>query len=158
MLQQRPTSYWRNISPVGAIGDFIAVFRQAGGNRLRFALLAIVCSATVFSLIVFEEARIEPRPPEIIYINSWRANRSDAEIRASNLVNQRKKEREAAEQAKRDEEVKHIYKVIGRASGMDVDAIEAKAKADEAAEAKAAAAKSAALYPATSAASAPPAQ
>ena len=138
MVFQRHKSYWRNISPTGAIGDFIAVVRLAGHNRWRIALLALASTATVFSLIVWEEARIEPRPPEIIYINSWRPDRTTAEIRASNLVNERKKEREAAEQAARDAEVRHIYKVIGRASGMDVDAIEAKAKAEDAASAKAA--------------------
>lgn len=138
MVIQRHKSYWRNINPTGAIGDFVTVFRQARGYRWRFALLAVVCTAMVFSLIVFEEARIEPRPPEIIYINSWRPGRSDAEIHASNLVNQQRKEREAAEQAVRDQQVKDIYKALGRVSGMDVDAIEAKAKADAAAEARAA--------------------
>ena len=144
MVAQRPKSYWRNINPTGAIGDFIAVFRQAGSNRWRFALLALASTGAAFSLIIWEEARIQPRPPEIIYINSWRPGRSDAEIRASNIANQKKKEREEAEQAERDAEVRHIYKVLGRASGMDVDAIEAKAKADAAAEAKAAEAKAAA--------------
>jgi hypothetical protein len=38
------------------------------------------------------------------------------------------------EQAKREEEVREIYKKIGRYSGMDVDAIDARAKADKAAE------------------------
>ena len=40
--------------------------------------------------------------------------------------------------------MKNIYKAIGRASGMDVDAIERKAKAEAAASAKVAAAKDAA--------------
>ena len=40
----------------------------------------------------------------------------------------------SAEQARREEEVRKIYKTIGRASGMDVDAIEKKAMAERAAE------------------------
>ena len=39
-----------------------------------------------------------------------------------------------------------IYKSIGRASGMDVDAIDAKARADDAAQAAASAAREAKLY------------
>ena len=35
----------------------------------------------------------------------------------------------------RDEEVRQMYRTIGRASGMDVDAIERKAQADRAADA-----------------------
>jgi len=130
---------WRNINPAGAIGDFIAVWRSAGRMRWRFMLMAIAVSATLFSLIVFEEQRIEPRPPEIIYITSWHANRSEAEILASNAANQVRQKRLAAEQAERDLKVKNIYKAIGRASGMDVDAIERQAKAEEAASAAAAA-------------------
>lgn len=130
---------WKNINPTGAIADFIAVWRSAGRMRWRFALLAIVVSGTLFSLITREEERIEPRPPEVIYITSWRADRGEAEILASNAANQRRQKQLAAEQARRDELVKNIYKEIGRASGMDVDAIERQAKADDAASAAAAA-------------------
>jgi len=137
-------SIWRNINPAGAIGDFIAVWRSAGRMRWRFMLLAIMASGTLFSLIVSEEERIEPRPPEIFYITSWHANRSEAEILASNAANQVRQKRLAAEQAQRDLEVKNIYKAIGRASGMDVDAIDRQAQADQAASAAAAAAKNAA--------------
>jgi hypothetical protein len=140
-------SIWRNINPTGAIGDFIAVWRGAGRMRWRFALLALAASGTVLSLIVREEARIEPRPPHIDYITSWRADRSEAEILSSNAANERRQKQLAAEQAKRDEEVKNIYKAIGRASGMDVDAIERQAKADSAASAAAAAKNAPILKP-----------
>ena len=100
----------------------------------------------VFSLVTSEEERILPRPPHIDYITSWRPGRSDAEIIAGNIANQQRKDRLAAEQAKREEAVRGIYKSLGRASGMDVDAIDAKARADEAAEAKATAEREARLY------------
>lgn len=140
-------SIWRNINPTGAIGDFIAVWRTAGTMRWRFMLLAIAVSGTLFSLVVREEERIEPRPPEINYITSWRADRSGAEIHASNIANQRRNMRLAAEQAQRDEKVRNIYKAIGRASGMDVDGIERKAKAEDAASSAAAAKNPAPSHP-----------
>jgi hypothetical protein len=132
---------WRDINPTGAIADFLLVWREAGPRRWPVAAAAAATTLAMFSLIWRDEYRIPPRPPEIIYINSWRADRSDAEIRASNLVNQQRKDRLAIEQARRDEEVRHIYKTIGRLSGMDVDAIERQAKADEAAAARAAVAR-----------------
>jgi len=139
-------SIWKNINPGGAIADFIAVWRLAGRLRWRFMALAIVVSGTLFSLVVREEERIEPRPPEITYITSWRADRSEAEILSSNAANQRRQTQLAAEQAKRDALVKNIYKAIGRASGMDVDAIDRQAQS-EAAAAAAAAAKAATIKP-----------
>ena len=128
-------SYWRNIHPVGAIADFRTVFEQAGRNRWWFAGLAALSTLGIFS-VMNQESWKKPRPKaEITYITSWRADRSDAEIIASNIANQKRKDARAADLAKREEAVRNIYKKIGRASGMDVDAIERKAQADRAAEA-----------------------
>lgn len=127
-------SIWKNVDPVGAIADFRTVWNQAGKNRWWIALASAAATIGVFSVMVQEEHRILPRPPKVIYITSWRADRSDAEIIASNKANQVYQDKLRAEQAKRDEEVREIYKKVGRMSGMDVDAIEAKAKAEKAAE------------------------
>ena len=62
-----------------------------------------------------------PGRPKVTYITSWPEHRSDAEIIASNMANQRRKDALAGEQAKRDEAVRDMYKALGRASGMDVD-------------------------------------
>ena len=125
---------WRQASPRGALSDFREVFRQAGSNRWRFAALAAAMTFGLFSVMWQEEARGLPHPPTVTYISSWSADRSDAEIIASNKANQQAQDRLRAEQARREEEVRKIYKTIGRASGMDVDAIEKKAMAERAAE------------------------
>lgn len=127
-------SIWKNVDPVGAIADFRTVWSQAGKNRWWMALAAAAATLSVFSVMFQEEHRILPRPPKVIYISSWRADRTDAEIIASNKANQVYQDKVRAEQAKREEEVREIYKKIGRYSGMDVDAIEAKAKAEKATE------------------------
>jgi hypothetical protein len=134
-------SIWKNVDPVGAIADFRTVFQQAGKNRWRIAALAAAATIGLFSLMFQEEHRILPRPPQITYITSWEAGRTDAEIAASNVANQRYQNQLRAEQAKREEEVREIYKKIGRMSGMDVDEIERKAEAERAAEKAAEAAK-----------------
>ena len=128
-------SYWKNVDPVGAIADFRTVFQQAGRHRWRIAAVAAACTAGLFTLMVPEEQWVEPRPPEVTYITSWHADRSDAEIVATNIENSKRQAELRAQQAKREEEVREMYKTIGRASGMDVDAIERKAAAERAAEA-----------------------
>jgi len=124
----------KNINPVGAIADFRTVFQQAGKNRWLFVAMAAVTTLTVFSVMFQEGGHGAPRPPKIIYITSFEPGRSDAQIAAENKQNQIEKDALAAEQARRDEEVRQIYVKLGRMSGMDVDAIEAQAKADRAAE------------------------
>ena len=132
----RPSNLFRNaVSPRGMVEDFMEVFRQAGDNRWRIGLAAAACTFGLFSLMWQEEVRGKPKPPEVTFITVWPPHRTEAEIIASNIANQRRKERLAAEQAKREEDVRNIYKAIGRASGMDVDAIERRARAEQAAEA-----------------------
>lgn len=133
----QPSTFFRKVNPRGAIADFREVWRQAGRNRWRFAVLSAIVTTAIFSVIWQEGAIGPPIRPTIDYITVWDPHRTDAEIMASNIANQKRKDRLAAEQAARDEEVRQMYKTIGRASGMDVDAIEAKAKADEAAAARA---------------------
>lgn len=128
------SGYWQHVDPVGAVGDFITVFKQAGDNRWRIAAVAAACTFATFSMMWNEGAKGPPPAPKITFISTFAPGRTDAQIAASNRENQAFQDRLAAEQAKRDEEVRGIYKSIGRVSGMDVDAIEKKAKADEAAE------------------------
>lgn len=131
----RRSGMWRDVSPSGALGDLITVFREAGPNRWRYAFLAALPPLGIFLVFINEEGRGLPPRPEITYITSWRADRSEAEIVKSNIENQKLKERLAAEQAQREAQAREIYKTLGRYSGMDVDAIEKRALAERAAEA-----------------------
>ncbi|MBV1691498.1 hypothetical protein KRR38_28400 [Novosphingobium sp. G106] len=132
----RSRSFLRNVSsPRGMVEDFMEVVRQAGDNRWRIGVAAAICTVAVFSVMWNEGGRGKPKPPEITYITVWDPHRTEDEIIASNIANQKRKERLAAEQARREEDVKQMYMALGRATGMDVDAIAKKAKADQAAEA-----------------------
>jgi hypothetical protein len=124
---------WRDVSPGGAIGDFITVFKQAGPNRWRYAFLAMLPPLGIFYVFAQEEGLGKPPPPKIDYITTFRPDRSEAEIVKSNIEHQKVKDQLEAEQARRAEETRQIYKSLGRMSGMDVDAIERKAKEERAA-------------------------
>ena len=130
----QPSRFWRDVNVRSAWGDLRTVIQQAGPHKWRIGLLSAACTAGVFSVMWQEGGRGLPKPPVVTYITSWPANRSEAEIIASNVANQKRKEKLAAEQARREAEVREIYKKIGRYSGMDVDAIEKKAEAERRAE------------------------
>ena len=133
-LLRRNSMFRHAVSPRGMIADFVDVWRQAGKNRWGIGLAAAACTIAVFSVMWQEGGRGLPRPHQVTYITVWDPHRTEAEIIASNIANQKRKERLAAEQAKREEEVRNIYKAVGRASGMDVEEIERKAAAERAAE------------------------
>jgi len=154
MLSLGKSAYWRNVHPTGAIADFVAVWRQTGKRRWPFVAAALTATLLVFNTIIQESWKGPPARPKITYINSWTADRSDAEIEREIIANQKLQDRLAVEQAAREAKVKEIYRTLGKVSGMDTDAIERQAAQDAARE-KAAHERAIGLKPAGAPAAAP---
>jgi len=129
----RTMAFWRNVSPVGAAKDFAHVWR---GNPHRWPVLAISIAGSVglMAIIIPKSERIMPRQPEVTFITTFAAGRSDAEIEASNIANQKKQDVLRAKEAEREEYRKNLYRQLGRMTGVDVDKMEREIKQEEAAE------------------------
>ncbi len=128
---------FRDVSFVGAGADLITFLRTP--RQHRWLLVILACAPPAFIVMLFNLDVLEvtrPGPPEVIYIESWPADRSIKDIVASNLARQKI---EDAQEAK----IREAYKALGRASGMDVDRIEREAEEARAAKAKRAAATAA---------------
>lgn len=139
--------FFKHVSPTGAAQD---LWRQLGPetpHRWLFMSAAALVTFGIFSVMWQEEMRGLPPRPKITYIESWRADRTDAEIIAGNIAAQKAKEERLAAEAASAERIREMYKSLGRATGMDVDAIERKAREEEAAEEAAQAAKAATPAP-----------
>ena len=128
---------WRDVNPRGMLADFRAVWKQAGHNRWRIFLLSGACTFGVFYVMFQQEGRAPHLPPKVEYISVLPEHRTDEEIMASNIENQKRKEAMAREKARRDEDVRAIYKQLGRWSGMDVEKIAREVDAEEAARKRA---------------------
>ena len=124
--------FLRSISPRRAFSDFVAVWREPTDHRWPVLGVAIAMTFALFMLFIPPNQRIEPRPPEIIYISTWAEGRSEREIIASNCENQRRKDDLEDRLAQRAEIRRDMYKALGRATFIDVDAIEAEADAEAA--------------------------
>lgn len=121
-------------NPAGGIADFWREIRRPTPYRWPILGLSLLCSFALLFWVTQESVLAPPEPPKVSFISTFAEGRTDAEIIASNIANQRRKERREAEQAKRDAEVKAAYRALGRATGLDVDAMERKIAADKAAE------------------------
>jgi len=128
---------WKDVRPTGMFAEFMHVWREAGHNRWRIAAIAAACTFGVFYLMAGQGGEAPKPLPKVTYITVFKPDRTDAEIEASNIANQKRKEAVEAIEARQDEKVRDIYKTLGRMSGMDVDAIVAKADAEKAAAEKA---------------------
>lgn len=116
------------------IGGVAVAAAIAEGIRIRIGILALaaVIPALVFWQFGKERWRVPPAPPEVTYISTFEGARSDDEIEASNRANQVFQDRLRAEQAQREEEAKEAYRALGRASGLDVEAMERELAREEA--------------------------
>lgn len=125
--------FFRQISPIGAARDLRAVWRADVPRRWLFLLAACIPPAIVMLTFALDLAtKSKPLPPTIQYVESWPIDRSMEETLADRAVR-------AAEMARAEAERKRAYKALGRAVGMDVDAIERDAEARAAAAKKRAA-------------------
>lgn len=130
-------SFFKDVSFRHAGADLISFFRTSGNHSPWVLLAACLPTALIiytFYLDTLQKAK--PPPPSVTYFESWPATRTLEESKAAIAERQKVKD----EYIRREKEA---YKAFGRAVGMDVDRIEAEAKADQAAqkarEAKAAA-------------------
>ena len=121
-----------------AIGELWKVLgAQDTPHRWRWMVVSALIPVSMFSYFA-SQVYYGPLPkPEVIYIQNWRADRTDAEIIAGNIAAAQKKAALEAADAQRAEESKQMYRTLGRMSGMDVDKIERDARAEQAAEAAA---------------------
>lgn len=122
----------KDASPRAGISDIWHYIKQRREHNLVLWTLSCVPIAVV--IIMFQMDAIKkniPPPPTVTYFESWPADRSMEETMAA--IKERQAKKDAFLEKKRQD-----YKSIGRALGIDVEAVEKEAIQKRAAEAKAA--------------------
>lgn len=137
--------FFRNVSPVRAVMDLWQILGAPSEFRFRSLALALAVTFGIFSVMWQQGGRGLPRPPEVIYFESWRADRSDAEIIAGNIEATKKARAEAAAEEARAEDVRKMYKAVGAATGLDTEAMDRQGRAEREAAKRAADARNKAI-------------
>ena len=119
-------------NPAAGVGDFWAYVRRPQPYRWPILALSLLMTGSLLAWVFQERYYLPPERPNVTLITSFAPDRTEAEIIASNIANQKRKEERAAENAEREELRREIYRSFGRAAGMDVDAIEREAAAERA--------------------------
>ena len=120
--------------PRGGITDFWQEFRKPTPYRWPALAVSMLITGSLIWLFTHETIYNEPERPEVTYITSLAPGRSDAEIAARNAENQRVQDALERLDEQAVEDRKDLYRSLGRATGLDVDAMEAEIRAQEAAE------------------------
>lgn len=129
---------WLVGAVLALIGGVVLAAVVAERVQIRIGVLAVAGLMTCILVYQFtrERVRIPSPPPEVTYISTFKPGRSDAAIAASNLANQREQDRLRAVQKAREEKAKDAYRALGRATGIDVDALERQIAREEAQDKK----------------------
>jgi hypothetical protein len=110
------------------VSDLVEAWRQPTPYRWQILGLSVALTFTMMVLLIPESTRVPPRRPDVTFITTFAPGRTDAEIAASNLENEKRQEKLEAERLAREEERKERARILGRATGIDVDKLEAQMK------------------------------
>ncbi len=122
------------MNPVGGFADLWHEYRRPNPYRWPILAASFALTGTLLSWFVMQDYFRPPDPPTVTYITTYAAGRSDEEIRRTNVENQQRKDELAAEAEAIEQRKRDMYKALGRATGLDVDTMEAEAKAERARE------------------------
>lgn len=122
-------------NPTSGIQDFWNEFRRPQPYRIPILLVsAAVPIILIFAFIGGRSEKAALERPDVFYITTFEPGRTDEEIMASNIENQKLKEERAARRAELEERKKDAYRALGRATGLDVDAMERQIEEERARE------------------------
>lgn len=104
--------FFARLSPLRAIRDLRFFLAQRRPHELGFLVLAILLTGIV--LIGFaKDSAIQPvYRPDIIYVKQWTLDRTDAQIRAQQAIDEPIKQRKLAEERKRQAELQAEFKKL----------------------------------------------
>lgn len=127
----RRTGFWRDVSPGGAVADLISEWRQPTPHRWPILGVSIAATFALMMLFLPEEQTAPPAKPVVTWITTFDPNRTDQQIVESNIENQKRQDILRAAEEARVERRREAYRALGRATGLDVDALEKQFREDE---------------------------
>ena len=121
-------AFFKDVSFRNARTDLIGFLRNTGKHSPWLFLAACMPTAIIiYTFYIDALVKGTPPPREIIYVESWPANRTLAETKAAIAERQQRKDQMRVRE-------KEAYKAFGRAVGMDVDKIDREAQLEQAAK------------------------
>lgn len=104
--------FFARMSPFKAVRDLRLFLHQRQKHELAFLCLSVVLTGLL--LIGFaKDSKVEKvYKPEIVYVQQWRADRTDAEIIAQQAIDAPIKQKQIDDQKRRQEELRASFKKL----------------------------------------------
>ena len=115
-------SYFGRFSLVAAYRDLRLFLATRERYEVGFFALAVaITGSLVYAFVLDSRAAPPPYEPHIIYVKDWRADRTDGEIKAQQVVDEAaRKRRAAAEAAEREKTRAEFQRLDNTLSNMGI--------------------------------------
>jgi hypothetical protein len=117
-----PMNFFRRISPIRAFADLYRFLRQRRRHEIVFLVLSFSLTWGMFTAFMIDTRIVRPYKRDIVYVEQWRADRTDAEIIAQQKLDLPKEKAALAAQAKADAQRRLAFKHMNdqlKAVGLD---------------------------------------
>ena len=101
--------YPRPVSPRAAFVDLRSFLRQRSREQVIGAALAVLVTTIILIHFLVDSKINTAPPPQIIYVEQWNANRTDAEIIADQKKDQAAREAAAKERQKQFQQLENRF-------------------------------------------------
>ena len=102
--------FFARMSPLRALRDLRLFLHQRQPHELLFLVLALLITG-FFIFAFIKDSHVEKvYKPDIIYVQQWRLDRTEAEIRAQQKIDQAQKEKDEAAQEKEQAKTRAEFK------------------------------------------------
>lgn len=99
-------------NPFRAVRDLRAYLASRQPYELYFMMAALVVTGVILVMFIHDSSFEREYKPNIIYVQQWRADRTDAEIIAQQKIDQPKRDKAEAEQRAREEKLRAQFKKV----------------------------------------------
>lgn len=102
--------YFARFSPFRAVRDLRQFLAARQPYELYFMMASLAITGIILVMFIHDSSFEREYKPDIVYVQQWRLDRTDAEIRAQQKIDQAKRDVEDAEQRKREEKLRGQFK------------------------------------------------
>ena len=106
------TGFFARMSPLRAYRDLRTFLIDRGPQELWFLAAAVAITIFLIYAFVKDSHAVKEYRPDIIYVQQWKMDRTDAQIVAQQKIDQVKKDKELAELKKRQDATRAQFKKL----------------------------------------------
>ncbi|WP_066777417.1 MULTISPECIES: hypothetical protein [unclassified Sphingomonas] len=104
--------FFARMSPFRAVRDLRLFLHQRQKHELIFLFLSVILTGLLIIGFAKDSSVEKVYKPEIVYVQQWRLDRTDAEIRAQQAIDAPIKQKQMDEQKRRQEELRASFQKV----------------------------------------------